>query len=165
MKYSYIFIAVASLGLIAGCGGNKKKVETPTVDTSANTNSTGTTTTTDDDTTTDDSERPQIELENAIYFPFDKSELTAEARETLNHNATWLKEDDNRQLTIEGHTDEQGTNEYNLGLGERRARAAKAYLVRLGIDESRIRILTYGEERLASDQDDKNRRSVFVGTK
>jgi peptidoglycan-associated lipoprotein len=99
-----------------------------------------------------------------IYFEFDKSELSEAARQELANNATWMKEDPKRTLRIEGHTDEVGTPEYNVALGERRARAAKDYLVRLGIDGKRIKIITYGEERPASDDDAQNRRSVFIAT-
>jgi len=100
-----------------------------------------------------------------IYFEFDSSTLDPAARKTLDENATWLKEDTARTLLIEGHTDETGTAEYNLGLGQRRAKAARDYLVRMGIDKGRIRIITYGEERPKSNVAAENRRSVFVATK
>ena len=100
-----------------------------------------------------------------IYFDFDRSELSDGSRQSLANNAEWLKESADRKLTIEGHTDEVGTSDYNLALGERRARAAKAYMVRLGITDARIQIITYGEEKPASNDDSENRRSVFVATK
>jgi peptidoglycan-associated lipoprotein len=103
-------------------------------------------------------------LNNTIYFEFDQSALSADARAKLDQNAEWLREDAARKITIEGHTDEVGTPEYNLGLGDRRARATKDYLVHLGIDASRIDIITYGEERPASTDDSQNRRSMFVAT-
>ena len=102
---------------------------------------------------------------NVIYFAFDRSDLDEASRATIAENAEWLKQDPSRTVTIEGHTDEVGTPEYNLGLGERRARATKDYLVRLGIQEKRISIITYGEERPASTEDAKNRRSMFIATK
>ena len=108
---------------------------------------------------------PSANLGEVIYFEFDKSDLGDDARAVLNENAEWLKEDPKRTLLIEGHTDEVGTTEYNLGLGDRRARASRDYLVALGIAENRITIITYGEERPASTEDAKNRRSVFVATK
>jgi peptidoglycan-associated lipoprotein len=104
-------------------------------------------------------------LAEIIYFDFDSTELNAEARAELEQNAEWLKQDPARTLTIEGHTDEVGTNEYNLGLGERRARASMDYLLRLGVDAKRVSVITYGEEKPASPEDAKNRRSVFVATK
>ena len=108
---------------------------------------------------------PNASLEEIIYFEFDSSTLDAQARAALEENFKWLKEDASRTLTIEGHTDEKGTDEYNLGLGDRRARTTKEYLVRLGIAEGRINIITYGEEQPASRDDAKNRRSVFVATR
>jgi peptidoglycan-associated lipoprotein len=104
-------------------------------------------------------------LQDVIYFEFDRSELDDDAKKKLTDNATWLKEDPSRSLTIEGHTDEVGTPEYNLGLGERRARASREYLLALGIEATRVSVITYGEERPASSQDAQNRRSVFIATK
>jgi len=104
------------------------------------------------------------ELQNVIYFEFDSSDLSAESRAKLDANAEWLKADPSRRLTVEGHTDEVGTPEYNLALGDRRARATKDYLIRLGCDANRIDIITYGEERPASANDAQNRRSMFIAT-
>ncbi len=104
-------------------------------------------------------------LQDVVYFAFDSSDLDEESRKKLSENADWLKKDKARTLTIEGHTDEVGTPEYNLGLGERRARATKDYLVRLGIQEKRVSIITYGEERPAGSDDNRNRRSMFIATK
>jgi peptidoglycan-associated lipoprotein len=104
-------------------------------------------------------------LKNVIYFEFDKSELSEESRQILANNAEWLKQDSVRKLTIEGHTDEVGTPEYNLGLGERRAHAARDYLIALGVGEDRVQIITYGEEKPASEEDSLNRRSMFIATK
>lgn len=108
---------------------------------------------------------PATSLHDVIYFEFDSAVLSDESRAALNENATWLQEDPTRTLTIEGHTDEVGTSEYNLALGQRRAQAAKEYLVRLGIAADRVEIITFGEERPASSVDSENRRSVFVATK
>ena len=108
---------------------------------------------------------PKASLEEVIFFAFDSSDLDDAARQALNGNADWLREDESRTLLIEGHTDETGTVQYNLGLGDRRARAAKNYLVRLGISEQRVRVITYGEEKPASNEDSKNRRSMFVATR
>ena len=104
-------------------------------------------------------------LEKVVYFAFDSSDLDDEAKKHLQENAEWMAEDTSRVLTIEGHTDEAGTSDYNLALGERRARITKEYLVRLGVEGDRIQIITYGEERPASSDDTMNRRSVFVATR
>jgi peptidoglycan-associated lipoprotein len=81
------------------------------------------------------------------FFDFDKSDLREDARSALANDAQWLKKYSSMQILIEGHCDERGTAAYNLALGDRRANAAKEYLVSLGIDSSRIRTISYGKER------------------
>lgn len=90
--------------------------------------------------------RVRFEQEN-IYFDFDKSNLKPEAQEVLKRKAEFLKANANEKVLIEGHCDERGTAEYNLALGDRRANSAKRFLVNLGVAESRIRTISYGEER------------------
>jgi peptidoglycan-associated lipoprotein len=155
-----VLVAV-SLVSLAACGGKKKQETIPA-------DSSGGGTTTDNrptEASTDTTGPAGANLQDVIYFEFDKSDLDASAKQKLEENATWLKENPARTLTIEGHTDEVGTAEYNLGLGERRARTSRDYLVSLGADPSRVSIITYGEERPASQEDSQNRRSVFVATK
>ncbi|MBI5179656.1 MAG: peptidoglycan-associated lipoprotein Pal [Nitrospinae bacterium] len=84
-----------------------------------------------------------------IYFDFDKFDITAPSRETLAKDAGIIKANPGVKVVIEGHCDERGTSEYNLALGERRASAAKKYLVSLGVDESRLYTISYGEEKPA----------------
>lgn len=81
------------------------------------------------------------------FYQYDSSTLTDQAREALQSSATWLKGYPQYGLLIEGHCDERGTEQYNLALGDRRANAARDYLVSLGIDAGRIRTISYGEER------------------
>jgi peptidoglycan-associated lipoprotein len=81
------------------------------------------------------------------YFDFDRSSLSFEAREQLAKSAQFLQERPQFMVTLEGHCDERGTSEYNLALGERRARAARDYLVSLGVPASRLATISYGEER------------------
>jgi len=102
-----------------------------------------------------------------VFFDFDKYDITAPGRETLNANARILKDKPAMRLTIEGHCDERGTTQYNLALGEKRARAAMNYLVSLGIDAGRLEIVSYGKERpFAMGHDEsawaQNRRAHFV---
>ena len=104
-------------------------------------------------------------MEN-IYFDFDKFTLSAEARKTLADNAEYLKANSGTQVVIEGHCDERGSDEYNLALGESRALAAKNYLVSLGINGSRLSVISYGEEKpaaMGSNEEAwaKNRRAEF----
>ena len=85
-----------------------------------------------------------------VFFDYDKSDLSAGSRDTLANNAKLLKAASGVNIVVEGHCDERGTNEYNLGLGERRANAVKNYLVSLGISASRIKTISYGEEKAFS---------------
>lgn len=82
-----------------------------------------------------------------VFFDLDRYALRPEARRVLDSNAELLKENAGWRVVLEGHCDERGTVEYNLALGEKRAMAAKDYLVRSGVEASRLRTLSYGEER------------------
>ena len=84
-----------------------------------------------------------------VFFELDRSELSQEARQTLDRQAAWLKRFPAVRVTLEGHCDERGTREYNMALGARRANAARAYLVALGIQSARIQTVSYGAERPA----------------
>ena len=102
-----------------------------------------------------------------VFFATNKSSLTTAARATLRKQATYLRKNKNLNVTIEGHADERGTREYNLALGERRANAAKDYLMTYGISSDRITVLSYGKERPVDSGSNplawsKNRRSVTV---
>ncbi len=102
-----------------------------------------------------------------IYFDFDKYDLRPGDREILNQNAKVLRENKGVKIRIEGNCDERGTVEYNLALGERRARAAMDYLTNLGIDPQRISIISYGKERPKypghnEEAWSKNRRDDFM---
>jgi len=103
-----------------------------------------------------------------IYFDFDKYDLRPGDREILNRNAQLLKEHPNVKIRIEGNCDERGTVEYNLALGDKRARAARDYLIKLGIDPDRITIITYGKEKASRCYTEecwqKDRRDDFVIT-
>ena len=101
-----------------------------------------------------------------VHFDFDSSVLSAEAQQILLDKAQWLRRNSDASVTIEGHCDERGTNEYNLALGDRRANSVRAYLTDLGISASRMDTVSYGEERpLDSGHDEaawaRNRRAHF----
>jgi peptidoglycan-associated lipoprotein len=103
---------------------------------------------------------------DTVYFEFDQATLSDTAKDTLVRNAEWLRSNANARVQVEGNADERGTNEYNLALGERRAAAVRSYLTSLGVDGSRLVIISYGEERPAdSGQSEeswaKNRRVDF----
>ncbi len=106
---------------------------------------------------------------NPVYFPLDSADLDDEGRMVASANATILKKYPTWVLTLEGHTDERGTAEYNIALGERRAVAVKTYLVSLGIPQDRLRTVSYGKEFPFEPGHDeaawsKNRRAHFVIT-
>ena len=82
-----------------------------------------------------------------VYFAYDKSEITAEFEEVVQKNYEWIFQNPDAQIQLEGHCDERGTNEYNLALGERRAKAVFDYLVSLGANPSQFTIVSFGEER------------------
>jgi peptidoglycan-associated lipoprotein len=114
--------------------------------------------------------RPEdIKLDN-IFFEYDKYDLTAGSKSTLSANARIMMEHSNFSILIEGHCDERGTEEYNLALGEKRALAARDYLVGFGIAKDRISVISYGEEKPVDPRHNeqawaKNRRAQFVVTK
>jgi peptidoglycan-associated lipoprotein len=102
-----------------------------------------------------------------VFFATNESVLTTASRETLRKQATWLRKNSKITIVLEGHADERGTREYNLALGERRANAAKDYLMTYGISSDRISVLSYGKERPVDSGSNplawsKNRRSVSV---
>jgi peptidoglycan-associated lipoprotein len=102
-----------------------------------------------------------------IHFDFDKYDIRPGDAKVLDGNAGWLKSNPNHLVLIEGHCDERGTNEYNLALGERRAKSTMNYLVSQGVQASRITIISYGEERpLCNEKTEecwaKNRRAHFL---
>ena len=102
-----------------------------------------------------------------VYFEFDSHILAPSAREVLYRNSRWLSANPGARVQIEGHCDERGSGEYNLALGEKRAKAAMQYLLTLGVPQSRLSFISYGEEKPANDGHDEgawrdNRRAEFV---
>ena len=102
-----------------------------------------------------------------VFFATNETVLTTASRETLRAQAAWLRKNSKLNIVLEGHADERGTREYNLALGERRANAAKDYLITYGISSNRISVLSYGKERPVDAGStplawSKNRRSVSV---
>jgi peptidoglycan-associated lipoprotein len=104
-----------------------------------------------------------------VYFEYDSSELSPASRAVLDENAAIMRKNTSWMVTIEGHCDERGTAEYNLALGERRAVAARTYLLSLGIPATRLRTVSYGKEfPFDAGRDERafsqNRRAHFVIT-
>ena len=140
MKFYKIAGIFASLALISACASTGPDVDPNAgADTGASTEPTGPV------------PGSQADLEDAaghrVFFDYNQYTLTAEAQSTLARQAAWLKEYPETRVLLAGNCDERGTREYNLALGARRAEAARAYLVSLGVDASRITTVSYGKER------------------
>jgi len=147
-----LFIVLFSTLLISACS-TAKKANVDTVD--------------DVYTGTDTVEFLAKGVPDRIFFATNKSKLTTASRDTLRKQATWMRKNKDVTVTVEGHADERGTREYNLALGERRANAAKDYLMTYGISGNRISVISYGKERPVDSGSNplawsKNRRSVTV---
>ena len=167
LVYSLVVFFVLALGACA------KKDTAGTGDTDADATETTTETPPVEDTTEEMTEgdtevEPQkIPVLGDVFFAFDKYNLSSEAKRQLEDNGRQLRNGSSTSITIEGHCDERGTVAYNLALGERRAKAAKDYLVSLGVSASRIRTISFGEERPFDNGHNeaawaKNRRGHFV---
>lgn len=108
-----------------------------------------------------------VNVGDRVFFETDQTDLTPQARATLDKQAQWLAQYNRYAFTIEGHADERGTREYNIALGAKRAQNVREYLASRGIDSSRMRTISYGKERPVAVCDDiscwsQNRRSVIV---
>ena len=108
-----------------------------------------------------------VNVGDRVFFSVDSSTLSATAQATLNQQAQWLAQYPNYTVTVEGHADERGTREYNLGLSARRGDAVKNYLISRGVPSNRLRMIAYGKERPVAVCDNEscwnqNRRSVTV---
>ena len=147
-----LFIVLFSTLLISACS-TAKKAQVDTVD--------------DVYTGTDTVEFLAKGVPDRIFFATNKSKLTTASRDTLRKQATWMRKNKKVTITVEGHADERGTREYNLALGERRANAAKDYLMTYGVSGKRISVNSYGKERPVNPANSplawsQNRRSVTV---
>jgi len=172
VKSGMLFVVIISLLVLGGCSGSKKAVQTqvseepaaPTV-TRAPEPAASAYQPAEETKPATESAVPFV-LQN-VYFEFDRYELTAEALQTLADNARVLKAYPEARVMIEGHCDERGTVEYNLALGDKRAKAAKDYLSSLGVNPSQISIISYGKERPLDTRSTeeawaRNRRAEFV---
>ena len=170
-----MIIAIAALVVSAGCA--KKKMAPPVSELPSTPAQPRTQPQTEEPGAPEETVPPAFEEESAgqkvesgvrdVFFAFDDYTLSEEARTILAADAKLLGDNKAVKVTIEGHCDERGTVEYNLALGEKRAAAAKNYLVSYGIDGSRISIISYGKERpFAAGHDEEawaqNRRAHFV---
>jgi len=167
-KHMMFVMALIALLAIAGCGGKKATTAPPPTEPTDNT-STAPQVEEATPATPDPAPSDQLDVASLsdAYFDFDSYSLSSEAKGTLEQNAKAIKGTNSGNVTIEGHCDERGTSAYNLALGEKRANAAKEYLVALGVNAARVSTVSYGKERPFDDGHDesawaKNRRAHFV---
>lgn len=169
MKKNSSVVLFAFVGLLAlsGCGGDEavKPDETPT-DTSKGADTSGAGTQTPQGTVDDSKSGPgggdsaggdaASSTERRVHFAFDSDNVDGENRAIVEANAAYLKANPNMRATLEGHSDERGTRDYNLGLGERRAKAVARMFGVLGIPASRVKVTSYGEEKPLADGNSEN---------
>ncbi len=163
---SMVLVSLVTTSLIVSCKSKPKDADTPVGGVEGQ-NLTPETTNAGIGTDSCGSDCGKIPGLNTVHFDYDSSTIGSEARRQLGENATWIKANTGVTVQIEGHCDSRGSVEYNLALGERRAKAVKNYLTTLGIDSKRLTILSYGEEKpiATGDSEDafaKNRRANFV---
>ncbi len=139
---SYLMLGMFVVGLSA-CAGIKGGSDVEDASSAE-----ATTVSVDSTSATDSSRDPEAGLNSVFYFEFDKSSLTAETQRDLDAYARALRESP-RNIRLEGHADERGTREYNIALGERRAKAVADYLMNSGVSAGNIETISYGEERPA----------------
>jgi peptidoglycan-associated lipoprotein len=170
MRFSLVTTFAAAL-LLAACSTPSEEASTTSGSGSSGTGTTsqssGTTGSTIPGPAAGSQEELTVEVGDRVFFDFDKYDVRADQRGTVEALAAWLDTNPSVTLTIEGHADERGTREYNLALGDRRANAVRDYLVALGTNPARLTTVSYGEERpavLGSNDSAwaQNRRGVFV---
>ena len=152
-NYKNIFLVIFMSLVLSACATQTKKVDSQMQG--------------DVYTGTDTVEYLADGVPDRVFFATNESILTTASRETLRKQAAWLRKNSDVTVVLEGHADERGTREYNLALGERRANAARDYLMTYGISSDRISVLSYGKERPVDSGSNplawsKNRRSVTV---
>jgi peptidoglycan-associated lipoprotein len=172
--------AISALLFVAACATPPEETQTSTGGGTATTSSSSSTTTASTGsasaTTAKAMVKPKgpaagsqedlvVNVGDRVFFGYDKYTIKPRARGTLERQAAWLRRNPSVTITVEGHCDERGTREYNLGLGQRRADAVKKYLVALGVSENRVATISYGKERpvaMGSNDDawTQNRRGV-----
>ena len=164
MKKLFTLLFIASTLTLTSCGTTDKKADAE-----------GSTVSTDSSASSQaleinaDSDSGKAGPMKTVYFDFNSAVLRSDTQSALSNNAQFLKDNTSVQVQVEGHCDERGGVQYNIALGERRARAVKRYLVSMGVDSSRISTISYGKERPIAfghgeDAWGQNRRGNFVVT-
>jgi peptidoglycan-associated lipoprotein len=153
--------AVAAALLLAACSSDENTGNTAGTGTS----NTGSTEVASSSVAPGSAEDFKQNVGDRVFFGFDRYDVSAEAQQQLQKQAAWLKQYPAVTVTIEGHADERGTREYNLALGERRANSVANYLTALGVEKSRLSVISYGKERPECTESNEacwsqNRRAV-----
>jgi peptidoglycan-associated lipoprotein len=166
-RFSLVTLVLASLTLTVSCAGKKKAEPTTPVGGTEGGTMDPNISSGDNIFDKNGSDSGAIKGLSSVHFDYDSSTLSSDARRQLSENAEWIKSHANVTVQIEGHCDSRGSVEYNLALGERRAKAVKGYMSSLGIDSKRMTIISYGEEKPIATGDSeeayaKNRRANFV---
>ena len=178
-RYSLVLMVTLVLAACATAPKETASTKSTTSSTSSDSDSTSTSSSSTDTAKpevvdgvyvgTDTVEMLAVDVPDRIFFAYDSYSLASGAQDTLAKQAKWLKANGSVTISIEGHADERGTREYNLALGDRRANAAKDFLMAQGISSSRITTISFGKERPVNAASNKtawaqNRRSVTVRT-
>jgi peptidoglycan-associated lipoprotein len=168
MRFKF-FTLIAATFLLAACASDPEESATATSAATAASSSSNTGASTTGSPTLDprSQEWLVVNVGDRVFFDYDKVDLTSKPQDTVEKLVAWLQTYPNVTLTLEGHADERGTREYNLALGERRANSVRSYMEALGIESSRLLVISYGKERpavIASNDSAwaQNRRAVFV---
>ncbi|MGB0453261.1 MAG: peptidoglycan-associated lipoprotein Pal [Bacteriovoracaceae bacterium] len=165
--YSLVLVLISTLAL-TGCQSKKKKGASDAGQPNVSSSGAGST-----DLSSialmSDSDSGKAGTLKTVYFAFNSSSLTSASRDTLKGNAEWLKANPSVKIDVEGHCDERGGIQYNIALGDKRAKSIKKYLTALGVESNRVRTISFGKERpLAFGHDEsswsQNRRGNFVIT-
>ncbi len=162
MKKLFTLLFISSALILTSCGGNKK--ETNASASTVSTDGAG-----DSLEINADSDSGKAGALQTVYFGFNSAVLQGAAKASLDNNAQFLKDNPSVEVQIEGHADERGSVQYNIALGDKRAKAVKRYLMNMGVESSRISTISYGKERpIAFGHDEsawgQNRRGNFVVT-
>ena len=162
MKKLFTLLFISSALILTSCGGNKKE-------TNASASTVSTDGSADSLEINADSDSGKAGALQTVYFGFNSAVLQGAAKASLDNNAQFLKDNPSVEVQIEGHADERGSVQYNIALGDKRAKAVKRYLMNMGVESSRISTISYGKERpIAFGHDEsawgQNRRGNFVVT-
>ena len=158
MKTIQLSLAAVFLFFATGCSTAKKEADVQPAEVTENK---------DMNFDPNGSDSGKIDGLTTVHFEYDNSTLTVDAQNEIQQNVAWMKQHPSQDMLVEGHCDVHGSTEYNLALGDRRAQSVKNYMVSLGIQDSRLRTISYGKERLLVQGDNpqinaQNRRANFV---